>query len=156
MNALWQRWSPRERALVGIAVMVCTFVFLSMFGGNGESDGPGLKRRVASQKADLQWLKQAAVQRRALTGSSQPGQLNNASIVVVIDTSTRQHKLAQYLQQNQSPDQNTARVSFKDAPFDDVVRWLATLEQNHNVRAESANINLSDAAGLVDARFSLR
>lgn len=69
----------------------------------------------------------------------------NDSIVVIIDRTTRERSLANYLKRNQPEGDAGVRLRFEDAPFDPLVDWLGELSQTYGMLVVSASF---DGAGV--------
>jgi general secretion pathway protein M len=77
------------------------------------------------------------------------------SLVVLVDRTAREAGLGTSLR-DQSPDGNSGlRLRIEGASFDTLVTWLASLQQQHGVSIEAANIDAA-APGLVNATLSLK
>jgi general secretion pathway protein M len=160
MNALQARFqslNPRERVIViaGACLVVLAAVYLlalAPFYAAVEARG----RRVADKQADLAWL-QASLAEVQTLAASQP-QLSGPtgeSLVVLIDRTAREANLGSSLT-GQTPSGDTGiRVRLESAPFDAVVTWLGTLQQQYAVSIETATIDRTSAPGLVNATLTL-
>ena len=146
--------SERERnlvyaagALVGVALVYLVLVLPL------QTSGKRMASRVQQKTADLAWMQASAPQAMAAAGVAKAG--GGESLVVLVDRTAREAGLGAALR-DQSPDGNNGlRLQIEGAPFDTLVTWLASLQQQHGVSIESATIGAA-APGLVNAMLSLK
>ena len=146
--------SERERnlvyaagALVGVALVYLVLVLPF------QASGKRMAARVQQKTADLAWMQASAPQAMAAAGVAKAG--GGESLVVLVDRTAREAGLGAALR-DQSPDGNNGlRLQIEGAPFDTLVTWLASLQQQHGVSIESATIGTA-APGLVNAMLSLK
>jgi len=146
--------SERERnlvyaagALVGVALVYLVLVLPL------QTSGKRMASRVQQKTADLAWMQASAPQAMAAAGVAKAG--GGESLVVLVDRTAREAGLGAALR-DQSPDGNNGlRLQIEGAPFDTLVTWLASLQQQHGVSIESATIGAA-APGFVNAMLSLK
>ena len=146
--------SPRERnlvyaagALVSVALLYLVLVLPV------QTSGSRMASRVGQKTADLAWMRAQAPQAMAAAGVTRSS--GGESLVVLVDRTAREAGLGTSLR-DQSPDGNSGlRLRIEGASFDTLVTWLASLQQQHGVSIESANIDAA-APGLVNATLSLK
>ena len=148
--------SERERNLVYaagalVAVALVYLVLVLPF----QTSGKRMAARVAQKTADLAWMQASAPQAMAAAGAAQAGG-GGDSLVVLVDRTAREAGLGSSLR-DQSPDGNNGlRLRIEGAPFDTLVTWLASLQQQYGVSIESATVGASTAPGFVNATLSLK
>ena len=132
-------------------VMICgAFIVMALFWTmivrplySGSSQ---LQEDVAAKQGQLANLQELASQ---ITPGGQvqsaARQGGNDSIVVIIDRTTRERSLANYLKRNQPEGDAGVRLRFEDAPFDPLVDWLGELSQTYGMLVVSASF---DGAGV--------
>jgi general secretion pathway protein M len=153
----FEQLRPRERLLVtaaGVAIVLAAILLLVVQPLYANSTHTA--ERVTDKQALLARLEQAAARLEPAAQRS-GGQLQGLgqSMVVVVDRSTRSRGLGQYLKRNQ-PDGNTGiRLRFEDAPFDELIGWIAELQTSYGMTTLSANIDLSGASGRVNCSLVL-
>ncbi len=147
--------APRERNLVYVATgllavaLLYSAVVVPLKGMNARSAA-----RVERKAADLAWMQQVAPQVMAAR-SSGAASATNESLVVLIDRTGREVGLGSSVR-DQSPDgQHGLRLRLEGAPFDVLVAWLASLQQQHGVTVQAATIDAGSAPGLVNASLTL-
>lgn len=68
---------------------------------------------------------------------------------------TQQAKRANINLKRFEPDNESLRIWLDNESFDDAVRWLETLTQDHGVRVKQISIERSDKPGRIDLRATL-
>jgi general secretion pathway protein M len=110
--------------------------------------------RVEQKTADLVWMRQVAPQvsaAAATRGASGTGE----SLVVLVDRTGREAGLGSAIRDQTPSGENGLRLRLEAAPFDVLVAWIASLQQQHGVRVEAATIDAGSAPGLVNASLTL-
>jgi len=139
----WGQLAQRERIMVSvcgafiIAVLIWNMVIRPVYSGSAQ-----LKETVATKQAQLANLQELASRiTPASQGRPTARQGRNDSIVVVIDQTTRERSLAQYLKRNQPEGNSGVRLRFEGAPFDLLVEWLGELNQAYGMVTVSASFD---------------
>lgn len=146
--------APRERLLVGGAAVVFVLLLAYLLVVEPlQQRRAVLERGVVAQRELLAWMHTAVVPLRGDTTA--PSSSRGQSLFAVVDRSARATVLAGALQRVQPEGQGNVRVWFNDAPFDDLVRWIATLQRDHGITVNTLSIERTDTAGLVSARLTL-
>lgn len=149
----WQGISPRERRMVagaGVALLL-TVIWLAVVEPLQQRRAM-LERGVPVQRELLTWMQDAAPRLRdAGPARAAAGQ----SLFAVVDRSVRATPLGGAVQRLQPEGQASVRVWLENAAFDDLVRWLGTLEREHGVSPSAIAVERTDSAGLVNARVTL-
>ena len=146
--------STRERNLVTVAgaLLAVAFVYLVLVLPL-QSLTERKAKSVQQKAADLAWMQSVTpqvMQRYALGGGG-----SGESLVVLVDRTAREAGLGSTLG-GQSPDgEQGLRLRLEGAPFDQVVTWLAQLQEQHGVTIAAANIDAAAAPGLVNASLTL-
>jgi len=150
----FEELAPRERRLVylagGFVAAAAIYLIIVM---PLQAYSSRAASRVAQKTADLAWMQQVApqVMAAAATGGSGSGE----SLVVLVDRTAREAGLGASVR-DQSPDgDNGLRLRLEGAPFDVMIAWLVSLQQQHGVTVDSANIDAATAPGLVNASLTL-
>lgn len=150
--------APRERMLVFAAAALGLFALLYALGIR-----PLLvSQRQAREDLEEQRAVLADIERVAARFGPQPGAGQQAaarpgedSLVLLVDRSTRAAGLAAYLKRNE-PEGNTGiRLRFEDAPFDELITWLARLQAEHAVGVVAATADPGQEPGRVTANIQL-
>jgi general secretion pathway protein M len=147
--------APRERNLVYLAgallaiALVCFVLVMPLRTMTAKSAA-----RVAQKSADLAWLRQVAPQAMAAAAAGGAA-AGDESLVVLVDRTGRQAGLGTALRDQSPSGEHGLRLRLEAAPFDVLVTWLVTLQQQYGVTIETASIDAAGAPGLVNASLSL-
>lgn len=154
MKAWYLGLAPRERLLVGgAAVLVVLLLGYLLVIEPLQQRRAVLERGVVAQRELLAWMRDAVMPLRG--NPTSPSDSRGQSLFAVVDRSARATVLAGALQRVQPEGQGNVRVWFDDAPFDDLVRWIAALQREHGITVNTLSVERADEAGLVDARLTL-
>lgn len=110
--------------------------------------------RIERKQQDLAWMRSVSGPMQQLA-ASRPGGNTGESLVVLIDRSARQAGIANALAGQTPNGDQGIRVRLENAPFDSVVLWLASLQQQYGIAIESASIDRADKPGIVSASLVL-
>lgn len=150
--------APRERMLILAAAALGLFALVFVFGIRPLlSSQRRMQEDLSEQRAVL-----ADIERVAARFGPQPGAGKQAtarpgeeSLVLLVDRSTRAAGLTAYLKRNE-PEGNTGiRLRFEDAPFDELVGWLARLQAEQGVGVVAATADPGQEPGRVTANIQL-
>ena len=111
------------------------------------------RTRLEQKRTDLAWMQAVAVP--ALRNAPAPNP-NGESLLVLVDRSTREAKLDTAMRGSEPGAAGSLSLRLEKAPFDNLVAWLARLAQQNGVVIESATIEKTGDAGLVNAAIVLR
>ncbi len=111
------------------------------------------RARLEQKRADLAWMQSVAVP--ALRNAPPPS-ANQESLLVLVDRSTREAKLDTALRGSEQGAGGSLALRLEKAPFDNLIAWLARLAQQNGIVIDSATIEKSGDAGLVNAAIVLR
>lgn len=149
--------NPRERLLVaggGIVVLLIALYVLVL--GPFYSSIDRRAERVATKAADLAWMQSVAGEMSELVaGGASAIDSSGESLVVLVDRTSREAGLGGRVTGQTPTGESGIRVRLEQAPFDVIVRWLATLEQRYGIVIESASIDRTAQTGLVNASVVL-
>ena len=146
---------PRERWLV-LSAGVLLIVAIVVIGGLRPllDSADRNARRVSDQELLLAEIEQVAARLGPQSGGSSPT-AGGDSLVLVVDRSTRARNLGGYLKRNQPDGDATIRLRFERAPFDDLMTWLAELQNQYAIEVVSANIDAGNETGRVNCNLIL-
>lgn len=152
--------SPRERMMVLVAIP--TVVALTLYGAVWDPLQQSLaaeRKRLEKHRTDLEWVQQAAGEiERLRAGESARPQIASAgqSPLIVVDRTAKAQQLGAALRRVEPDGRDGVKVSLEDAPFDQLMRWLALLEVEHGISVVSFTLSRRDRPGTVQARIDLR
>lgn len=147
---------PRERLILAIGAAAAIVIVLYGFVWRPLSTGTeDLRNGVASKTRLLVDLQQAAAL-APQQASNGPRSGAGQSLVVLVDRTAQSHELAGALTRTRPDGTNGINVTFQNAAFDSLLRWLVTLEREYAVSVESASVTGSRQPGLVNGQLFLR
>ena len=114
-----------------------------------------LRASTAEQESLLAWMRGAAKEVKQLRGrSGQPVKpASGQSLLSLVDRTAKAGRLGPALKRVQPDGDEKVRVWLESASFDDVVRWLSSLESSQGVHVVSSVFQAKDDPGLVDVRL---
>lgn len=145
----------RERRLVmaAAALLVVLLVYVVLWEPL-ESKVADLHAGTGELQSTLHWMQQASQEVKQLRGvggaQARPG---GQSLLSLIDRSAKSGRLGTALKRVQPDGDRRVRVWLEGAGFDDLVRWLANLEDGQGVRVVNSVFEAKDDPGRVDARL---
>lgn len=159
MKAWWEHLGVREQWLVGggaaLTLLILGYVLIwEPF----QSSHRRLQQRVAEQRADLAWMRQAAQEVQRLSnnaGAAQP-QADGRSLLTRVDQTARAAGLGPALKQitPQGDDKLNARLDAVE--FDQLLPWLGALEREHRITLINLSVDRTETPGRVNARVILQ
>ena len=155
----WVARNARERWLVGgggiIAVIVLPYVWLWE---PLVERAATLRQEVIEQRRDLNWMQDAAAQIEAKgengTTATEPV-TDGRSLLGLVDRSARNSGLNEQVNRVQPDGGSSLRVWLERAPFDDLVKWLDSLERAGGITVRDLTVERTAEEGLVNARLTL-
>jgi type II secretory pathway component PulM len=150
-----QEWyaslAERERRTVVIGGIAAAILLL--VGGVWKLDAAAdsAVSRVEAKRADLAWMQAVAPRLRTM-----PAQRPDESLPLQVDRTAREAGLADALSGSEPAGQGSLRVRLQGASFDAMVVWVGRLQQERGVVVEVANVDATEAEGLVNASLVLR
>jgi general secretion pathway protein M len=142
----------RERRVVAVGGVALAVVIL--FGAillPLQSAVSTATKRADDRREDLAWMRvnAAEVQSGARTVFNDTGE----APVVIVDRVGRESGLATALKGSQ-PSGNGVRVQLEAAPFDTLIRWLATLDERYGLAIDSITVDRAARPGVVNANVT--
>ncbi len=146
--------APRERNLVyaaavllGIAIVYFAIVLPVTASAKHRA------ARIEQKSADLAWMRQVAPQVMAAAAAGSAG--GGESLVVLVDRTGREAGLGGAIRDQSPAGESGLQLRLERAPFDVLMAWLASLQQQYGVRVDAATIGAAGAPGLVNASLTL-
>jgi type II secretory pathway component PulM len=140
----------RERRMVLGAVAVVALLFLFGVVLPIDRGVAHTQERLTHKRADLSWMQNVAPELAAAA----PPVASGESLLVIIDRSSREAKLASALT-TEPAGPGSVSVRLQKVSFDALITWLASLAQVYGVSVESATVEKADAEGLANAALVL-
>ncbi len=160
MRNWWNNLSERERWIVGGGgALTLLFLLYALAWRPFQTNLRNLRQTVATQRQDLAWMRQAALEVKRLStspASASARQGNPQSLLTLVDQTARAAGLGPVMKRIEPQGEDKLRVQFEQVSFDQLVRWLGSLEQEYGVTSASVTLDRQAEAGRVDARLVLQ
>ena len=154
MSELLARYSPREKMIVAVALLV-----MLVIGGHALVIEPYLQRvaalqdEIEQQRADLEWMRSAVARlpNSAMTADSDEirGTLAN-----FIDQAVRRQGLAGQLSQMSPVGEDEIRMRYSAVEFNRLIAFIA-LVNSSGLAVKDIRISPAETPGIVDANLVL-
>lgn len=152
----WRGLQPRERVIIAVGsitalILVCyTLVWTPV-----QRDLARLRVSVPKAQAQLDLMRAQAHQiARLRAGASPTG--TTGDLLTKLERSALARGLRQHITSMEPDGDNAARLSLDAVNFNALLSWLADLQQQSGVRADTATITAQPDAGIVNVRLLLR
>lgn len=158
MKAWWETLSARERLLVigGLGLTLALMGYALVWEPFRTSHRQ-LQQRVAEQRADLIWMRQAAREVKRLSGNAGTSPTRDGrSLLTLVDQTARAAGLASALKRVAPQGEDKLSAQLDGVEFDKLIPWLGMLEHDHRIAIVNLSIDRANATGLVNARVILR
>ncbi len=109
------------------------------------------EQRVERKRLDLAWMQAAAPRLQSM-----PAGARDEPLPLLVDRTARDAGLGGALSGVEPAGGGGLRVRFESAPFDTIVLWLARVQQERGLVVETASVDGTENAGLVNASLVLR
>lgn len=126
---------------------------------------PFIKKSAALEKSNqentalLAWMEQSAEEakelRAKLKASGPAGSTKGQSLLGIIDKTAKSGNLGKSVKRVQPDGESKARVWLENANFNDVIKWLESLQRRQGIHIVTSVIEKQEEAGLVNARLVL-
>jgi len=154
MKAWFSGLSSREQLMVAVCAAFVVAALVWLLAIKPLYDAKEAAALRVADKAMLLGELQAQAGSMPASGAA-PVQGLDQSLVVVIDRTTRLRSLDGYLKRNQPDGNNSVRLRFENAPFDDLVTWMSELRKSYGLRAVSATFDPAGANGRINCNLVL-
>ncbi len=158
MKAWWETLSARERLLVigGLGLTLALLGYALVWEPFRISHRQ-LQQRVAEQRADLIWMRQAAREVKRLSGNAGTRSASDGrSLLTLVDQTAWAAGLTSALKRVAPQGEDKLSAQLDGVEFDKLIPWLGTLEHDHRIAIVNLSIDRANATGLVNARVILR
>lgn len=152
----WRTLQPRERiVLVGGGTLALVMLGYALVWTPLQRNLSHLRTAVPEERAQLMQMR-AQVREIAALRARAPAVGNSSNLLTTLERSAQEHKLRQYITRMEPDPVNGVRVSLDAVSFRTLLQWLADLQKQSGVRADTATIAAQADAGIVNARLVLR
>lgn len=156
MSAL-TRWyqgrKERERQFLlwGAAAVVAAIILYALLSLDRRI--AATEQRLMQKRQDIAWLQSVAPQ---LAGRRPPAARGNESLVALTERVAQQSGIVRSMAGSQASGNGGLRVRLEKVSFDSLALWLGQLSEQYQISIESAAIEGTEVAGLVNATIVLR
>lgn len=149
--------TAREQTMVqyaGIAVTI--FIVYLLIINPIASNYSKNKKNVATATETLSWMKSAALEVKQLGGGVSSNRPKGKQFTLsMVDSSAKKAGLGSVMKRVQPEGDLGVRVWFENAPFDELIKWLSTIESKNGLSVNEINIEETESTGLVNVRVFL-
>jgi len=146
-----ERWLVSSAAALTVVLLIFLLAVVPLLSGTKRAE-----QQVTDKKALLAELDELAARLGpGAGGSSGPAAGADQSLVVLVDRTTRSAGLSGYVKRNQPDGSSNIRLRLENAPFDELMEWLANLKSQYGLIAMSANIDTAQDVGRVNCNLVL-
>ena len=159
MKEKWQQLSLREKRLVIITAIVVVITVGYFIIWQPLQDGIQTSRvRVKAQYQTLTQMQEQAAEAKQLLAAQRQGGSNRSSgsLLVIIERTAQSKNLKSRLQKVQPEGEDSVRVWVENASFDQLIDWLALLENRNTIYVSEIIIERQKEPGRVNSRILLR
>lgn len=153
-EAWFDTLQPRERIIVavGTVFVVIALVYGALWLPLAHARATA-EQRLQDARALAVQLERAGASAHAHPGAHPPG--GGDSLLTVVDQASRTPELGKAPTRLQPDGDSSVRVWFENVPFDNLVRWMGTLEARYGLQVTAVDVERQDAPGTVNARLSV-
>lgn len=153
MAELMARYSGREKLMILIGLLIVSIVALdTLVIAPYQNRVTDLNEAIQQSESDWQWM-QSMAHRIPVNRSLSP-QRFQGSLANLISETVKRRNLNQFLDQVTPNGEEQIRVRFNAVPFDQLVRFIAEMNDN-GLRVKDLRINTSDRPAQVDSSLVL-
>jgi general secretion pathway protein M len=161
MMTWWNTLSLRERWIIGAgAVLVGILLFYALVWHPLQTNLTALHQSVGELRTDVTWMQQAAGDVKRLTNAaetnSQATPTRDESLLVFVDRTARAAGLGPAVKRVEPQGANQLQIRLEQVSFDEMIRWLGSLQQEHGIALINAVVDRQTESGRVDARLVLQ
>lgn len=143
MKEWWQSLSLREQLILAGGGVIALIIFFYLLIWSPFTDHiQTLRQRSGDNAQLLHWMQTANQELTQLHHAAPPANVATpADLLNVVDQSAQQNKLKSFITQLAQADNNKVDVKFTQVPFDDVIKWLITLWQQHRIEVDQMTVS---------------
>jgi general secretion pathway protein M len=160
MKDWFDNLDTREKRIliVGAVVLLVALMYLLAW-------EPFIKKSASLEKSNqenemlLTWMEQSADEAKELQAklkaNGPAGSTKGQSLLGIIDKTAKSGNLGKSVKRVQPDGQTKAHVWLENANFNDVIKWLESLQHKQGIHIVTSVIEKQEEAGLVNARLVL-
>lgn len=149
---------PQERlALMALAAFITGLLIYTLIWLPINDDIAEKQVWISEQQETLAWMEQTASRISRLQTSSQtgPGKTGSEALLTTVDRTAKQARLGDAVKRIKPQGNDKVQLWLEEASFDRTVRWLDTLQRQHNISIGTITIDKQKSPGLINARINL-
>ena len=149
---------PQERlVLVLSAVILVGLLIYSLFWVPFTQEIAQKNKNVAEQQKTLEWMKETAAEVNHLKGSTgnQPTTGSREALLTTVDRTAKQIQLRTAIKRIKPDGNDKVQLWLEQAPFDRMVVWLDSLQNQNAITVDHITIDKQGASGEINARINL-
>lgn len=160
MKEWYNNLDPRERRIliIGAVVLVVAMLYLLAWEPLVNKTAK-LRESIEKNQELVAWMENAAEQAQQMQAQIKArgptGQQSGQSLLGTIDRTAKSSDLGKSVKRVQPDGQDKARVWLENAKFDDMIKWLESLQRQQGIRIVTSVIEKQEEAGIVNARLVL-
>jgi len=151
------RLNPRERLIVIGGGLVLLVIGIYLFAWEPLLDKQvALNASIKSQQDLYQWMQKSAAEVRQYKGSGNHKKLNSSAMQSVINRTAKSALPGALIKRIEENRQQGVQVWIEKVAFDDVMKWLGSLQQTKGIRVASLVSERTGQIGRVNVRLVLK
>jgi len=156
LRARWQSLPPRDQQVLKWGGVVAgALLFLGAFWLPMQRDLGRLRLSVPQDQAKLLTMQAQAQQVMQLKARG-AGAARGGNILATIEQTASARGLKAAITRMEPEGATGARLTLENAHFNTLMGWLNDIQNQQGVRVEAAQLDSQSAAGMVNARLTLR
>jgi len=157
MKQWWLGLQANERRMLVIGALALGLILpYFVIWSPIQDDVAALQKQVQEQRAVKRWMTQAAVEVKQLGGGGGAVRPQDGrSLMAVVDQTAKRSGLGSGLKRLEPEGQTAVKVWLEQVSFDDMLRWLSSLEQKNGLAVATITIDRQDTPGRINARMTL-
>ncbi len=154
MTDYFSSLSARERALIGMALLVGAVILIYVFVWQPKMDQLKVlrERQIPESEQTLAWVKQALTRAQNQSNTNKQ-QIIEGPLLTVIEQTAEQAKVRAAIRRMQPNQQQAVKIWMDEVNFDQWLGWIDLLRQQNVIVSQVSMLNKS--AGLADVRLTL-
>jgi len=154
MFELWARYSPREKLIVGLGLLVLVVIILhSQVIEPYQLRVTELQDEIEQQRADLQWMKSAVARMPAASQASSKAAIDG-TLANFIDQAVRRQGLTEQLSQMSPVGADEIRIRYAAVDFNRLIGFVAQVNTS-GLEIKDIRISPGEDPGIVDCSLVL-
>lgn len=158
MKEWWFNLSLREKQTVASGgAVVALFLLYIVIWAPLTNKVENLRQQIQSKQNLLSWMQESDLRIQKLEKSQHAHtKPSTASLLNTVQTEINKTTMAKNLTELQQADNEAVQLRFKKVNFDDLIKWLIQLSQQHALAIQQFTTTPSTSPGLVDVELKLQ